>query len=48
MNDNQGSTAPDPRPGDHRYALPHDVTQRSSDRAELSVIAGLRFNEGEK
>lgn len=37
---------PDPRPVDHRHSLPNDVAQRSSESAELSVIAGLGF-EGE-
>jgi hypothetical protein len=46
VTENNG-TGPDPRPVDHRYSLPNDVAQRSSESAELSVIAGLGF-EGEK
>lgn len=37
----------DPRPVDHKHALPGGVSRRSSQSAELSVIAGLS-TEGEK
>jgi hypothetical protein len=48
VNDTKGISAPDPRPVDSRHSLPHDVTQRSSQSAELSVIARLGFKEGEQ
>lgn len=41
-------TRPDPRPVDHRHSLPTDAAARSSQSVELSVIAGLGCNEGEK
>jgi hypothetical protein len=47
VNDTKGISEPDPRPVDHRHSLPNDVAQRTSEAAELSVIAGLGF-EGEK
>jgi hypothetical protein len=47
VNELNSTSGPDPRPVDHRHSLPNDVAQRSSAGAELPVIAGLRFNEGE-
>jgi hypothetical protein len=47
VTDSNRISEPNPHPTDGVNGLPYAVTQRSSDAAENTVLAGL-FSEGEK